>query len=398
MTSPERPSRRSLAVSVYLPTLLLAIGEGAVTPIIALMALDLGATPAVAGVMVAARSVGTMLFDIPAGNLVARYGERRIMLIATGVLCSAALLLGFGPPLPVYATLILLVGASTSVWSVARVLFLSDAVSPLHHGRAMSMLGGVDRIGIVVGASLGSYIVVPLGLPGPFLVQAGGVALAAVILATSRTLVRGERRVTTVRPSLRTVVREHRRTFATAGVVVGTMGLVRISRQAIIPLWGDSIGLTASEIAGIFAIASAIEIVSFYPVGLIMDRKGRKWTGLPFLLIVSLGLCLVPTATTYGQLLGVTLLIGLGNGFGAGIMMTLGSDLSPREGRSQVFGVWRLIGDTGGASGPLVVSLLTAVAGIASASVGVGLLGLVAAGVFAFVVPETHPSRRRSDP
>ncbi len=56
----------SLASPVYLPSFLSAAGQGAVTPVIALPALDLGAAPALTGVIVALRSLGTLVSDIPA--------------------------------------------------------------------------------------------------------------------------------------------------------------------------------------------------------------------------------------------------------------------------------------------------------------------------------------------
>ncbi len=75
----------SLTRTVYLPGILFAIGQGAATPVIALVALDLGASPAIAGAIVALRGIGTLFFDLPAGQLVARVGERWAMLIATAV-------------------------------------------------------------------------------------------------------------------------------------------------------------------------------------------------------------------------------------------------------------------------------------------------------------------------
>ena len=56
----------------------------------------------------------------------------------------------------------------------------------------------------------------------------------------------------------------------------------------------------------------------------------------------------------------VMALIAAGNGLGAGIVMTLGADASPDEGRSQFLGAWRLCGDIGNTGGPLLVSAVAA--------------------------------------
>ena len=66
-------------------------------PIIPLFARDLGASVALAGVIVAVRGLGTMVFDVPAGVMVARLGERGAMLVGTGGLALVAVGAGLSP-------------------------------------------------------------------------------------------------------------------------------------------------------------------------------------------------------------------------------------------------------------------------------------------------------------
>ncbi|MEX0667160.1 MAG: MFS transporter, partial [Acidimicrobiia bacterium] len=77
---------RSLALPVYLPTFLFAVGQGAAIPILPLIALDMGLSVPVAGLLVGLRAVGNLLFDIPAGMLVSRFGERKAMMFGAGLL------------------------------------------------------------------------------------------------------------------------------------------------------------------------------------------------------------------------------------------------------------------------------------------------------------------------
>ena len=65
---------------------------------------------------------------------------------------------------------------------------------------------------------------------------------------------------------------------------------------------------------------------------------------------------------------------------GSGIVMTLGADAAPTEGRSQFLGAWRLCGDIGNTGGPLLVGAVAAVAPLATACLVVGVLGLAGAG------------------
>ena len=64
--APYTSTLRSLTASVYLPTFLFAVGQGAVIPIVALQAKSLGASLAVAGFIVALRGIGVLAFDVGA--------------------------------------------------------------------------------------------------------------------------------------------------------------------------------------------------------------------------------------------------------------------------------------------------------------------------------------------
>ena len=378
----------SLTRAVYLPGILFAIGQGAATPVIALVALDLGASPAIAGAIVALRGIGTLFFDLPAGQLVARVGERWAMLIATAGLGLVALGIGLGPSLPVFAVLVFLMGGAWSIWALARLAYATEATPLPHRGRVMSMVGGTMRIGQFIGPLIGGLLIIPFGLVAPFFLQAALAVAAAVTLG----LAPEPSRAATVAPvsvSMRQVIRDHRRILGTAGLVAVTFQVLRTARQAVIPLWGNQLGLTPSQISLVFGASSGIEMLIFYPVGMLMDAKGRKWVAIPSLLLLSLGMALIPLTTDFASLFLVSLLVGFANGLGSGVNLTLGSDLSPVAGRSQFFGVWRLVSDLGTAGGPLLVAVVTSLVSLGAASVAVAGVGLIGAGVLWRAVPET---------
>jgi MFS family permease len=246
------------------------------------------------------------------------------------------------------------------------------------------------RIGQFIGPLVGGLLIIPFGLAGPFFLQAGLAVAAAVTLGlTPEPEHAPAPSVTTVPVALRQVVRDHRRILGTAGLVAVTFQILRTARQAVIPLWGDHLGLTPSEISLVFGASSGIEMLIFYPVGMLMDSKGRKWVAIPSLILLSLGMALIPLTTDFAGLFLVSLLVGLANGLGSGVNLTLGSDLSPVIGRSQFFGLWRLVSDLGTAGGPLLVAAVTSLASLGAASVAVAGVGLIGAGVLWRAVPET---------
>src|SRR5439155_4275277 len=153
------------------------------------------------------------------------------------------------------------------------------------------------------------------------------------------------------------------------GVGSTAIGTLRASRQAVVPLWADHIGLGASATSVVYGISTGMEVLLFYPAGSAMDRFGRKSVAIPCLATMSVGMMLLPLTHAFWTLALVGLLIGFGNGLGSGIVMTLGADFSPAIGRAQFLGAWRVCGDIGTAGGPLGVAGVTAAATLGGAAV-----------------------------
>jgi MFS family permease len=123
---------------------------------------------------------------------------------------------------------------------------------------------------------------------------------------------------------------------------------------------------------------------------MVMDRFGRKWTSVPSFTIMAIGMAMIPLAAGYWQLMAAALVIGFGNGLGSGSMMTLGADLAPPGATGEFLGLWRLIGDTGSAAGPLVVGSVADLVGLAATALVLSAAGLASAGILALLVRETR--------
>lgn len=402
MSQAEPPFRiRSLGPSVYLPTILFAIGQGAALPVIPLFAKELGASVALAAIIVGLRGWGTMLFDLPAGALIARFGERRSMLFGTIALTVVPFVTLVSRSPLVFAALVFVMGCSFAVWQLARLAYVTERAPLEVRGRALSLLGGTNRIGNLIGPLAGGVVAEAWGLETAFWVQA---ALSCAASAVMYGLVRGDGREGTpaqqahgnIYARFGGVIVEHRRTFLTAGMATVAIMVLRRSREAAIPLWGDAIGLSPGQIGLILSGSILIEVILFYPTGIVMDRWGRKWTGVPCLVFMSLGLALFPFTHSMTGLMLAGMVTGLGNGFGSGIAMTLGADFSPAVGRNEFLGVWRLVGDIGTAAGPMLIGGLTGALGLGGAIAASGGVGALGALVLLFFVAE--PLKRAAAP
>jgi MFS family permease len=384
-----------IAPSVYLPALLYGIGQGAIAPVVVLSARDLGASVAMAGLVVAAAGVGQVVGDIPAGSLTTKIGERRAMLLATGLVSVALVACLLVPTVWGLAIAIGSTGIAASVWGLARQAYLSEAIPLQLRARALSTLGGVQRIGSFIGPFLGALAMRFLGTDGAYWVHLVAAVLACAVLLSLPDL-ESVRRKRLARPvavqSTRTVIREHLPVLRTLGVGALLVGAIRASRQVVIPLWAEHIGLDPQTISLIFGISGAVDMLLFYPAGSVMDRFGRKWVAVPSMTVLGLAHLLLPLTHSAGALTAVALLMGLGNGLGAGIIMTLGADASPPVGRAQFLGAFRLFADTGNAGGPFLLSAVTALTALGPAILVMGLTGWAAAlAMNRWIPPRPHP-------
>jgi len=369
-----------LFAQVYLPFLVLATGQGAIIPILAIAAKQDGAHASVAGVIVGLNAFGTMLFDLPSGWVVARLGESRSTWVA-----AVFLLVGVSSVLATHSVLMLGVGVfiascGWAVWSLVRLTHLSRVAPLAMRGRALGTLGGVSRAGQVLGPFVVLAIFGAKPVRGSFLTF-----LVAIILGFAALVWRRdskdpgayERVGGRVQP-LR-IVADNRHEFATAGVGTFGISLLRGSRQAIIPLWGSHVGLSASQIDLIFGLSSLMDLSLFYPAGMISDRFGRRVVAVPCLVLLSIGHMVMPLTHVFSTVFLAALLVSFGNGLGSGIIMTMGADRAPAVGRAAFLSVWRFVSDAGTAGGPLLDAGLIATSSLSFACPVVGVLGFATA-------------------
>ncbi|WP_026549045.1 MFS transporter [Arthrobacter sp. Br18] len=397
----ETFSFKAIAVGAYGPSLLHGVATGAILPVIALTARDLGADLATAALVITLTGIGSLVTNVPATLIATRFGERTALVGAALWGAAAMLLALLAPNLAVFGAAIFMVGMSDAVFGLARQSYLTEVV-PIHfRARALSTLGGVTRIGVFLGPFAAALAMSVLGLDGAYWVG-GAAAIASALLGLAVPVPEArERRAsrssmpaaldTPSAPTVRSTLRSHSRIFLTVGIGVLLIAAVRATRQAVLPLWAQSIGLDAPTTALIYGISGAIDMLVFYPAGKVMDLKGRRWVAVPCLVIMGTALAVLPFTSSITGLVLAALLIGFGNGIGSGIVMTLGADFSPSPGRPQFLGVWRLLSDIGTMSGP---GLLAVVTGAVSLSAGIwatAFLGFLGAFVLWFWIPRTAP-------
>ena len=249
-------------------------------------------------------------------------------------------------------------------------------------------------IGPILGGVLAEYVDIRM----PFYVQAVIALLTGVLVLYAMRRTGGD----TVNPqghrnvvaSIGTTLVAHRHDFMTAGLVAVILQFMRASREFLIPVWGDEMGLGTDQIGYVASVSYAVDSTMFPIVGWTMDRFGRKYVGVPALIIMGLGLSLLPFADGMTMLMVAGVLAGLGNGLSSGFVLTLGSDLAPLKDPGEFLGVWRFISDVGGALGPPLIGGIAQVMALASATWFTGGVAGVGAIALITLVKETVARRR----
>jgi MFS family permease len=286
------------------------------------------------------------------------------------------------------------------MWNISRHAYMTTGIPTWQRGKATATFGGLNRVGSFAGPYVGGLAAAAFGMRFPFVIFAV-VALLALIVSgifirdaappekIHRGGLRGHGR------HLAGVLREHWHTFATAGVGQLLGQMIRSGRSILIPLYGaDVIGLDIASISLIVTLSALIDMTMFLPVGYVMDRFGRKFANVPCFFVMGVGMAMIPFMSTFNGLLAAALVIGFGNGLGSGAMLTLGSDLAPKESVGEFLGMWRLIGDSGQTGAPIVVGGVAQVMGLSPATFVIATMGVAAALVFGLLVPETKDLHR----
>lgn len=417
-----RAGLRPLIAPVYVPSLVYGAGASALLPAQVLLALQMGFTAAGVAALMTWIGAFAIASSMLAGLLVDRFGERACLCLVTGIgvlglvvaaVCSAAAAPGARWVLIGALTVFDLVDA---VWSIARQGLVADLAPTAMRGRAMNLYGACQRLGRIGGPLIAAAVLAATG-PAAVLPIAALIVLGALFLllrvapASARAVAAPEPRspaapvavanaVPESRPldAPRVPARLWRHRMALLGTGVLILSALRSANETLVPLWAASgAGLVGTEVALVLALASSAQLLLFWPAGLALDRWGRSPVVVTAMGLMGIGLCLAPTSRGAIWLLARAMIIGLGDGTGAGIIKTLGADLAPRSRRSTFLGRWQAIASAGSLLAPAVGAAAIAMTSLQTALVLNGAIGLAGAAWMAWWTPKLLPRPGRAD-
>jgi MFS family permease len=385
-----RQTYKSLLYPIYIPSLFMGLSNQGMLILYPLYALYLTNDPRFAAIVLALRALGIILFELPAAYLANRLGNKTMMIVA---LClSASTMFGLFIVSELYWIAFLAVpqGAASAIWFLCRQSYISEFTPRDYWGRAVALMAGINRAGALFGPFLGGIAATMIGYQWTFFIGGILILIAMIVLFTfaKHTALCSDQKHNSYK-SVLVSLRQKKRIISLAGFIAVIIQLLRAARQLLIPIFGTLIGLNAGSIGAIYALGSLIDMSMFYPMGIIVDKFGRKWSAGPSILFFILGLLLLPNAESTIAFCLVVCLLGFANGLGTGILIIIGMDLAPKNQKNAFLGIWRLIGDFGGFACPLIVGTFANTFGLVFISTLVSGVGGLALFSLIFLLPET---------
>ena len=368
-----------------------ALGFGIVAPDIPAFARHFGVSTASAASVVSAFALLRVLGALPAGRLVDRFGEHRVMAAGISVVAASSILAGVSGSFVQLIVLRGIGGLGSAMFSVSAQTLLLVSVPGDQRGRASGLFSGGFLVGGISGPAIGGLLAA-WSLRAPFFVYGGLLIVPAVIAAAvlrdpPRRDVRHQHRVAPLAGIGRALRSRAYRAAAAANLADG-FGAVGV-RSAIVPLFvRDSLHRSAVWTGIGFLVVAVLNAAALLPAGRAADRLGRRPVIIAGCSVSAAGMAMLALLPGLGGYLAALAILGIGSGLLDVAPAAIIGDILDGQGGT-VVASYQMAGDAGTVAGPVTAGYLVNTASYGAAfGLAAGVLGLAA--VLGFFAPETR--------
>ncbi len=368
------------------------------SPVLALYAGSLGASPAEIGFIVAASTITGIFVKFPAGALSDHFSRKRILLFGMAVFGLTPFAYLLAADEIILTAVRFLHGLATAVTSPVVLAVLADLYRE-KRAEAMSWYSSIQMTGGLLGPVIGGAIVYGGGFAPAFLFAGAAGSLALVLLASGLRLpARGAPREAAAGSLLGRMAAGLREVAGDRNVLVtssmqASQFLATGAIQAFLPLYAISVGLNSAHVGLLFGVQLAVTVLSKPMLGRVSDRAGRRPFIAGGLLVTASSLTAIPWFSGIGSLLVVLAIFGIGVAAVTSSAPALVADFCRERRYGSAMGVFGTVMDVGHASGPIAAGLLVAAAGYRTAFLALAVVLVLSSAAFFIIVRE----RARTD-
>lgn len=303
--------------------------------------------------------LGKVFGNLPAAWSQRRLGDKATMLLGCGLFVAAGVCVALARhPLQMYIGLSL-VGGYQALCQVGRQSWSRVMFKKEIRGRALGMIGGVTRLASVVGPALAGLVAKRTTPRSALLFTPLSAAiglLLLLLLPKEQTAAKSSDATSLAQASLYRAYRAACVSHYAELIKTAIFGLLvfwlRAARLLLLPLAALNERLYKSvspDRVGFLVAASFIVdcLVGIFIAGRIMDGLGRKPAAALTCIGFAIGFAALGHADTWIQVTLSALVLGFGNGFSSGLIMTISTDLAPEDNRGAFLSLFRFIADIG---------------------------------------------------
>jgi MFS family permease len=307
--------------------------------LVSLFAIELGANPLTIGVLVALYSLFPMLLALYAGRLSDRMGVRLPMICGSVGLALGLAVPYFLPSLTALYVSAAMLGGSYVFYNVSMQNLVGLLSRAEERTKTFSSYGLVLATGSFLGPLVAGFGIDGLGHRIAYLL------LALAPLAALMILIARGREVPAPQASKQRAgekgamdlfrLPELRRVFIASGMVVTGVDLF----QFYLPIYGHSIGLSASVIGVVLSMFAAAAFVVRSAIPYLTRRAGEETLLRWALYVGAVGYLVMPFIESAWLLGAMSFVLGLGLGVGQPLSMTLTYARSPAGRSGEALGI-----------------------------------------------------------
>ncbi len=334
------------------------------SPVLPRFAQDLGATPELIGVIVAASTVTGVVIKLPAGALSDVLGRKRVMLLGCAFFAAPPFLYPFVQSPGALLALRFLHGFATAIFSPVASAFVAD-LSQRGRGERLGWFAASGDLGSTLGALVGGLLLFYTASYPMTYLTVGVLGLLPLLIvlrlpdeaprSTGATL---RARSAEFWSGIAEVLRS--RAVLVASALEAALYVGYGAFLGFFPTYGTGIGLNDAQIALVMGAQLGTTMLAKPLSGRLSDRLGRKPIILAGLFLCAATLPLIPTLTSLWLLFPVSALFGLGVAIVTPSTTALVADLVKAGRMGSAMGVFGTIWDSGEAAGPILAGVLIA--------------------------------------
>ncbi|HET7596152.1 MAG TPA: MFS transporter [Burkholderiales bacterium] len=340
------------------------VGSNAARVVLTLYALELGAPASAVGVLGGLLFVFPLLLSWPVGALADRIGARGLLLFASCCGAFSLVLPFFVRAVPAFYVAAVLNGLALAFFHVTLQNLVGTLSAPEARARNFSNFSLTGAVTNFTGPLIAGFSIDNLGHAAACLVVAStSVIAAALVFFWGRLFPPGQREAPVDAGPARGLLDRH------VWYMLFVSGLVQLGTdlfQFYLPIYGHSIGLSASAIGAVLAtLAVAAFVVRLFLAWLVKRVAGETLLAWVFFM-GAVGFALVPFSGNAVVLGAIAFFFGLGMGIGIPLTVILMFSRSA-EGRSgQTLGLRLTANNFVRVTGPIVFGAVGSALGLAA--------------------------------